>query len=63
MTSAGAVFGMLEAYASKEIGLLVVFVARNRAVSLEERLHIEQWFEFKTYITFFGCQSMTVFLR
>lgn len=33
-TSDGPVFGILLVYASKEIGLLVVFVARNSAVSL-----------------------------
>jgi hypothetical protein len=37
-TSFGAVRGMAEVYVSSEIGWLVVFVARNNAVSLSDQM-------------------------
>ena len=51
-------------YASSEIGLLVVFVATNNAVNLDEGFVARREIRIiGAYITFFGCQSITVFLR
>lgn len=65
-TSDGAVRGIWDAYDSREIGLLVVLVARNNAVSLRcTSVHKppNRHKVTSTDITFFGCQSMTVFFK
>jgi hypothetical protein len=54
---------MAEVYASRAIGLLVVFVARNKAVSLSLLSASTEGQTERTDMTFFGCQSMTVFFR
>lgn len=56
---------MCAVYDSKDIGWFVVFVARNKAVSLFDALVRRIYYKLgaHTHITFLGCQSMTVFLR
>lgn len=56
-------FGTFEAYESSVIGLLVVFVAKNRVVSLFAASAKVLAARSNTHMTFLGCQSITVFLR
>jgi hypothetical protein len=58
----GAVLGIRVVDLSGDIGLFVVLVARNRTVNLKKVNFMTQT-RGQAHITFFGCQSMTVFFR
>jgi hypothetical protein len=62
-TSAGAVLGIRVVYLSRDIGLFVVLVAKNKVVNLKRLILREKPGQSQAHITFFGCQSMTVFFR
>lgn len=64
--SEGDVRGIFPVKSSREMGLLVVLVARYSAVNLGRRVkppQLQAMEDPETYMTFLGCQSMTVFFR